>query len=193
MKMKLTIFPILSVFAAVIAFGQDTAMHEAGHTATSVTESKCVLSTASNEQTLTVKGKARNTAHDLVFDIPGCDEAVLLTFAGNHDNDVSVTELRRDSELKRFQKYTTSVYTNRGKSNCMDCLEYGDVEAELTGKLEIATMPPGATRDKANFIRDGSGKIIGTFGWGHPGPITAYRLVIQAVADVKAKKLPPPQ
>jgi len=191
--MKLRIFPVLSVFVAVIAFGQDTAMHEAGHTATSVTESKCVLSTANNGQTLTVRGKARSTAHDLAFDIPGCNETVLLTFAGNQDNDVSATELRRDGELKRFQKYTTSVYMSRGKSNCMDCPKYGDVEAELTGKLEIATMPPGATKDKANFIRDGSGKIIGTFGWGHPGPFAAYRLVIKAVADVKARKLPPPQ
>jgi hypothetical protein len=191
--MKLTIFPILSVFAAVMAFGQDTAMHETGHTATSVTEAKCVLSTASNGQTLTVKGKARNTAHDLVFDIPGCDEAVLLTFAGNRDNDVSVTELRRDSELKRFQKYTTSVYTNRGKSNCMDCLEYGDVEAELTGRLEIATIPPGATRDSSGLLRDQSGKFIGMSGWGHPSPFARYRLVIQSVAHGKAQKLPPPK
>jgi hypothetical protein len=38
-----------------------------------------------------------------------------------------------------------------------------------------------------------SGKIIGTFGWGHPGPFAAYRLVIQSVAHVKARKLPPPK
>ncbi len=191
--MKLRILPILSVFLTVIALGQDTATHEAGHAATTATESKCVLSTASNGQTLTVRGKARSTAHDLAFDIPGCNETVLLTFAGEKDNDVSVSELRQDDELRRFQKYTSSVYKSTGKNICMECAKYGDVEAELTGKLEIATMPPGATKDKANFIRDGSGKIIGTFGWGHPGPFAGYRLVIQSAAHVKARKLPPPK
>ena len=191
--MKLRILPILSVFLTVIALGQVTATQEAGHAATSTTESKCVLSTASNGQTLTVRGKARSTAHDLAFDIPGCNETVLLTFAGEKDNDVSVSELRQDDELRRFQKYTSSVYKSTGKNLCMECAKYGDVEAELTGKLEIATMPPGATKDKANFIRDGSGKIIGTFGWGHPGPFAGYRLVIQSAAHVKARKLPRPR
>jgi hypothetical protein len=66
------------------------------------------------------------------------------------------------------------------------------VEAELTGELEIANMPPGATKDKANFVRDESGRIIGTFGWGHPGPFAAYRLVIHSVGYAKAQKLPRP-
>jgi hypothetical protein len=190
--MKLRILLILAVFLTVIALGQDKATHEAGQAATTATESKCVLLTASNGQTLTVRGKARSTAHDLAFDIPGCNETVLLTFAGEKDNNVSVSELRQDDELRRFQKYTSSVYKSTGKNICMECAEYGDVEAELTGKLEIATMPPGATKDKANFIRDGSGKIIGTFGWGHPGPFAGYRLVIQSATHVKARKLPRP-
>jgi hypothetical protein len=188
--MKLKIFSVLSLFFAMIAFGQGTGMQGAEHAATGSSESKCVLSTASNGQTLTVRGRVRNTAHDMAFDIPGCNETVLLTFAGETDNEVSGSELHRDDELKRFQKYTSSVYKSSGKNICMDCPRYGDVEAELTGRLQIATMPPGATRDKANFIRDGSGKIIGTFGWGHPGPFAGYRLVIQSVAHVKARKLP---
>lgn len=64
------------------------------------------------------------------------------------------------------------------------------MEAELTGKLEIASMSPGATKDRAGFIRDQSGKIIGQFGWGHPIPFASYRLVIRSVAHVKARKLP---
>jgi hypothetical protein len=178
---------------AVVALGQDTNTREAGHSATSALESKCMLSTAINGQKLTVKGKARSTAHDLAFDIPGCDETVLLTFAGAKDNDVSGSELRLDDELRRFQKYTSSVYESTGKNICMECPKYRDVEAELTGKLEIATVPPGASKDKANFLRDGSGKIIGTFGWGHPGPFAGYRLVIQSVAHVKARALSPPK
>jgi hypothetical protein len=189
--MKFRIVPILLAFAA-IALGQDTSRYKAGDLASSATEPKCVLLTASNGQIVTVRGKARNTAHDLTFDIPGCSETVLLTFAGDPDNSVSITELRRDGELKRFRKYTSSVYKSTGKNICMDCPKYGDVEAELTGELEIANMPPGATKDKANFVRDASGRIIGTFGWGHPGPFAAYRLVIHSVGYAKAQKLPRP-
>jgi hypothetical protein len=191
--MNLKVLPVLSMLFTVVAIGQDTTTHEAGHAATSTTESQCVLSAGSNGQTLTVRGMVRSTPHDLAFDIPGCKETVLLTFAGEPDSGVSGAELRRDAELRRFRKYTSSVYKSTGKNLCMECAKYGDVEAELTGKLEIATLPPGATKDKANFIRDGSGKIIGMFGWGHPGPFAAYRLVIQSVAQVKARKLPPPK
>jgi len=146
--MKLKILPVLFVFSVGIAFGKDTAPHETGYAATSATESKCVLSTASNGQTLTVRGKARSMAHDLTFDIPGCNETVLLTFAGEKDNDVSGSELRHDDELRRFQKYTCSVYKSTGKNICMGCAKYGDVEAELTGKFEIATMPQARRRTR---------------------------------------------
>jgi len=190
--MRLKILPVLCLFA-VVALGQDTAIHEAGHTATSVTGTGCVLSTANNGQRITLHGKAANGAHDLMLEIPGCTEAVLLTFAGNPDSGLSATELRRDGELRRFQKYTTSIYMDRGKSNCMDCRIYGDVEADLTGKLEIASVPPGATRDPSGFLRDKSGKFIGTSGWGHPGPFARYRLVIVSVSHVTARKLPSPK
>ncbi len=153
----------------------------------------CVLSTASDGQTLTVKGKVRNGAHDMAFEIPGCDATVLLTFAGYKDSDVSGSELHKDAELRRFQKYTSSVYKSAGKNICMDCAKYADVEAELTGKLQIATMPPGATKDQSGLIRDQSGKIIGQFGWGHPAPFAGYRLVIESVFSVKARKNPPPK
>lgn len=190
--MKLSLFPLLSVFVAVIAFGQDVAMHEAGHTAASVTETACVLSTASNGQTVTVQGTVRQGPHDMGIDIPGCKEIVLLTFAGYQDNDVSGAELRRDRELRRFQKYTGSVYKGTKKNICMGCPKYGDVEGELTGKLEIATVPPGARRDASGLLWDQSGKFIGMLGWGHPTRFARYRLVIVSAAHVKARKLPPP-
>ncbi|MGA9071364.1 MAG: hypothetical protein WB424_13960, partial [Terracidiphilus sp.] len=75
----------------------------------------------------------------------------------------------------------------------IDCMKYGDIEAEITGKLEIASMPPGATRDIYGVLRDQSGKVIGAYGWGHPNPYVPYRLVILSVANVKAKKLRPMQ
>jgi len=190
--MKMKVLSILPVFLIVAASAQDTAMHETRHTATSGTEAGCVLSAVSNGQTITVQGKVRNEPHDLGFDISGCKETVLLTFAGDQDNDVSAEKLRRDGELRRFQKYTSSVYKSTGKNVCMDCSKYGDVEAELTGKLEIANVPSGATRDPSGLLRDQSGKVIGMSGWGHPSPFARYRLVIFSVAHVKARKLPPP-
>ncbi len=190
--MTMRILLILPVLLAVAALCQDTAMHEAGHTARSVTETGCVLSTASNDQTITVQGKVRNEPHDMGFDIPGCNEAVLLTFAGRPDNNVSGDALRQDGELRRFQEYTSSVYKSTRK-RVWDYPKYDDVEAELTGKLEIATVPPGATRDPSGLLRDQSGKVIGMSGWGHPSPYARYRLVILSVANVKARKVPQPQ
>jgi hypothetical protein len=152
----------------------------------------CILQAATNGQMITVRGQARSTAHDLVFDVLGCSETVLLIFAGDEDSGVNGSELHQDSNLRRFRKYTSTVYKSRGANICMECAEYGDVKAELRGKLEIATLPAGSTKDKANFIRDDSGKLTGKFGWGHPTPYAAYRLVIQSVTGVSAKKLPRP-
>lgn len=126
------------------------------------------------------------------FDIPGCNETVLLTYAGDQDNDVSSDQLRKDENLKSFQKYTSAVYKSTKKDMCIQCMKYGDVEATLTGKLEVATIPPGTTKDPAGFLRDESGKIVGKSGWGHPVPFAKYRFVIQSVSDVTARKLPKP-
>lgn len=189
--MKTRLFPVFPVVLSAVAFGHNEAAHE-WLRAESLDEPKCVLVTASNGQALTVRGRVRSTAHDMAFDIPGCNETVLLTFAGDKDNDLRISELRQDKELRRFQRYTSAVYKSTGKNICMECAEYGDVEAEITGTLQIATMPRDATKDQAGVIRDQSCKIIGRFGWGHPAPFAGYRLVIQSVTHVKARKLPPP-
>lgn len=178
-----------------MAFAQQssTTAHEAGHTSGRLqNDPGCVLSTASNGQVITVRGKVENGAHDMAFSIPGCKETVLLTYAGDRDNEVSADQLRRDENLKRFQRYTSAVYKSTKKSICIQCTKYGDVEATLTGKLEIATIPPGTQKDRLGFLHDQSGKIVGKWGWGHPVPFAGYRLVIQSVSDVKARKLPNP-
>lgn len=156
------------------------------------TDNACVLSTASNGQVITIHGKTVQEPHDLGFEIPGCKETVLLTYAGDQDNKVSASELRRDENLARFQKYTTSTYKSTGKSICMQCMKYGDVEATLTARLEIASIPAGTTKDPAGFLRNASGKIVGKWGWGHPIPFAGYRLVIQSVSKVTARKIPRP-
>jgi hypothetical protein len=153
----------------------------------------CILDTAKDGQTVTVRGKTVQQPHDLAFSIVGCNDLVVLTYAGDRDNDVSTDQLRQDENLKHFQKYTSSTYKSKGKDICIQCMKYGDVEATLTGKLEIATIPPGTTKDQIGFLHDASGKIVGTSGFGHPTRMFKYRLVILSASDVKARKLPKPK
>jgi hypothetical protein len=153
----------------------------------------CILGTAKDGQTITVQGKAVQQPHDLGFRIVGCDDLVIVTYAGDRDTDVPADHLRRDENLKRFQEYTSAVYKSTKKDICVQCMQYGDVEATLTGKLEIATIPPGTTKDQMGFLHDASGKVVGTSGFGHPTRMFKYRLVVVSVADAKARKLPKPE
>jgi hypothetical protein len=108
----------------------------------------CILDTARDGQTITVHGKAVQQPHDLGFAIVGCNDLVVLAYAGDRDTDATADHLRRDENLKRFQKYTSAVYKSTKKNICVQCPQYGDVEATLSGKLEIATIPraPPKTR-----------------------------------------------
>jgi hypothetical protein len=153
----------------------------------------CILDTAKDGQTITVRGRAVQKPHDLAFSIGGCNDLVVLTYAGDYsDNQVSADQLRRDDSLKRLKKYTSSTYKGDGNNICMQCMKYGEVEATLTGKLAIATIPPGTTKDQIGFIHNAAGKVIGTSGFGHPIRMFKYQLVILSASDVKARKLPKP-
>jgi hypothetical protein len=156
-------------------------------------DATCILGTAKSGQTITVQGKAVQQPHDLGFRVVGCDDLVILTYAGDQDTDVTADRLRKDENLKRFQEYTSAVYKSTKKDICLQCMQYGDVEATLTGKLEIATIPSGTTKDQMGFLHDASGKVVGTSGFGHPTRMFKYRLVIVSVADAKARKLPKPE
>ena len=193
MRTKSFLIGAALALSSVLGFAQE-ATHEAGHAEAveAVNGSGCVLSTATAGHIITMRGKVSSEPHDMAFEIRGCSDTVLLTYAGDRDNDVSADQLQKDDNLKQFQTYTSAVYKSTGKSLCIQCMKYGDVEATLTGKLEVATMPPGTTKDPAGFLHDSSGKIVGKFGWGHPVPFAKYRLVIESVSDVKARKLPRP-
>lgn len=133
----------------------------------------CPLENAKDGQTVTVRGTTLDEPHDLGFAAVGCDSVIILIFAGDQDTNIGAVELRRDRSLKNFEKFT-----RHGKV----------VEATLTGKLEIATIPSGTTKDAMGFLHDSSGKIVGTSGFGHPSRMFKYRLVILSVSDVKALK-----
>src|SRR5436305_1159422 len=152
----------------------------------------CVLNTAHDGDTITIHGEAVQQAHDLAFAIEGCKDLVILAYAGDRDSGVTADQLQKSESLKQFQKYTSSTYKSRGKNICMQCMKYGDVKATLTGRLQVATIPAGTTKDNFGFLHDESGKVVGTSGFGHPTRRFKYRLAIMSAADVTAHKLPRP-
>jgi hypothetical protein len=152
----------------------------------------CPLETAKDGAVITVHGKAAQEPHDVVFDIDGCHDPVVLAYAGDKDSEVSADQLHRDENLRRFQKYTTATYRGNAKNICLMCMKYGDVKATVTGRLQIATIPAGTTKDSFGFLHDQSGKIVGTSGFGHPNRGFKYRLVILSVSEVTARKLQKP-
>lgn len=154
---------------------------------------KCVLDTAKDGQTITMTGDAVQQPHDLGFRATGCVDLVILAYAGDQDTDVTASQLRVDRKFKQFHKYTSAVYMGDKKNICMECPQYTDVEATLVGKLEIATIQKGTTKDSTGFLHDTSGKIVGASGFGHPTGIFKYRLVVLSVTAVRARKLPKPK
>ena len=75
---------------------------------------------------------------------------------------------------------------------CVSCSKY-DVEATLTGVLDVAPdkLPEGVYKTPLGLEYDGSGKLAGLWGFGHP-PAWKYRLRIESVSEVAAQKLPQP-
>lgn len=169
---------LLSLFGPAVAFSQEPAQGE------------CVLASAKNAQTLTVRGKVVSTAHDMLLVVQGCEDRLVLVYAGDLDTGVPSGRLRRDRNFTRFNKYVGATYKSSDKEICMQCPMYA-VEATFTGRLDVATIPEGLKKDNLGFLHDESGKIVGKAGFGHPAPAYKYRLVIESVSDVVARKLPP--
>jgi len=157
-------------------------------------ENSCPLSTFKNGQTVTVHGKVGQAPHDAVLIMSGCSEAVVLVYAGDPESRESSDKLLKDESLRRFEKYNRAVYGKIGRKGiCVQCPKY-EVEATFTGRLDVAAdvVPEGLWKDKLGMLHDKSGKFVGEAGFGHP-PTEKYRLVIESVSDVTARKLPKPK
>ena len=154
--------------------------------------SGCSLASFSNTEVATLRGKVASGPHDMLLKVPNCDESVVLVYAGDNETTVPVEKLRRDQAMRLFKKYTEATYKGTAKDICLQCPKY-EVEATVTGQLEIASVPEGLKRDALGFLRDASGKVVGTFGFGHPNRPYKYRLVIESVSGVTARRLPRPK
>jgi hypothetical protein len=128
----------------------------------------------------------------MLLAVRGCGDRVVLAYAGDPDTGVPSERLRRDRNFARFKKYIGATYKSTGKELCMQCSKY-DVEATFTGRFDVAAIPEGLKKDNLGFLHDESGKIVGKAGFGHPAPVYKYRLVIESVSDVVARKLPDPR
>jgi hypothetical protein len=158
------------------------------------TGAACPLSTFTNGQIVTIHGKVESAPHDMALVVPGCSQAVVLVYAGDPESHESREKLLKDESFKRFEQYTRATYRKvGGKGICEQCPKY-EVEAKLTGRLDVApdTIPEGQWKDKLGMLHDQSGKFVGKAGFGHP-PIQKYRLVIESVAEVTARDLPKPK
>jgi hypothetical protein len=157
-------------------------------------ESSCPLSTFKSGQTVTVHGKIGQAPHDMTLVVSGCSDAVVLVYAGDLESRESSDKLLKDKNLEQFEKYTSATYRKiGGKGICIQCPKY-EVEATLTGRLDVAadTVPEGLWKDKLGMLHDQSGKFVGEAGFGHL-PMQKYRLVIESVSDVAARELPKPK
>jgi RHS repeat-associated protein len=157
------------------------------------TSTPCPLPTFKSGQTVTVRGKIENSAHDMALLITGCDKAIVLLYAGDPDSGEPPETLVKNESFSRFDKYTRANYGKIGhKGLCMQCPMY-EVEATLNGRFDIApdTVPEGQSKDRLGYLRDQSGRIVGKLGFGHP-PTQMYRLVIESVSNVRGRKLPKP-
>jgi hypothetical protein len=129
----------------------------------------------------------------MALDVPGCNFTVLATLAGYSDSDELESQLKNDRAMKQFLKYTRSEYKSKRGHICIGCSKYENVEADFTGKIEIAVVPEGGRRDNLGRTWDSNGKYIGILGWGHPMPFADYRLVVESVSNVKAQRAPKPK
>jgi hypothetical protein len=162
-----------------------------GASAQSKPDDLCQLSTVKDGQSVSLLGKVEDAAHDMVFLPTGCTEAVVLVYAGDPDSGESSDKLLKDKNLEHFHKYTRAAYGKIGrKGMCLQCPMY-EVRATLTGRLNVApdVVPEGLWKDKLGMLHDQTGKVVGEAGFGHP-PIWKYRLAIESVSNVAAKKLP---
>jgi hypothetical protein len=126
-------------------------------------ESSCSLSTFKNGQTVTVHGKIGQAPHDMALVMSGCSDAVVLVYAGDLESRESSDKLLKDKNLEQFEKYTSATYRKiGGKGICMQCPKY-EVEATLTGRLDVAadTVPEDLWKDKLGMLHDQSGKFVG--------------------------------
>jgi hypothetical protein len=151
----------------------------------------CRIPLTTNKEATTLRGKIGDGAHDVLLLVTHCDAAIVLVYAGDTETDIPATKLNADKNLRRFRTYTEASYKPAGKGICMQCAKY-EVEATLTGLLEVATIPEGFRRDNLGFLRDMSGKVVGVSGFGHPNRPYKYRMVIESVSDVVAQKRPKP-
>jgi hypothetical protein len=154
----------------------------------------CPLSAFKDGQLVTFHARVGQSPHDGILLVPGCSESVIFVYPNEATSKESSSGLRNAEAIRRFQKYSSATYDKIGRHGiCMQCPKY-EVEATFTGLLNVAptVFPEGQWKDKLGLLHDQAGRFVGQAGFGHP-PIYQYQLVIEAVSDLAARKLPKPR
>lgn len=131
-----------------------------------------------NGKMVHIRGRVENSDHDLLLSSETCKrEKVVLEYPDRLSvKPTADFRLRRDRNFKRLEHVL-------GAKNKDGSYRF-EVDATFTGRLDAT--------ESAGFVRNESGKIIGLQGFGHPFPFSRFRLVIESVSDVVARKLPRP-
>jgi hypothetical protein len=146
----------------------------------------CPLDSAKDGQVITFRGKVVHAPHDMTLEIAGCTDSVVLVYAD--DGSAAPGNGVPGGDIAKFRAYTNATTKRVGGAACLQCPKY-EVEATLSGRLALAVVPAGLTKDGLGFLRDSSGKIVGKVGFGHPIPLYKYQLAIQAASDIEARRL----
>lgn len=147
--------------------------------------SDCAVDSVADGQIASLRGRVVNAPHDMTLEVPGCKDSIVLVSAGSSGPLGAGT---RNRDLQHFWKYTSATRKRIGNAVCMQCPRFR-VEATLTGRLAIATVPGGTTRDSLGFLHDSSGRIVGRAGFGHPVPVYKFQMEIESASDVVAHEI----
>ncbi len=130
-------------------------------------------------------GQARHpSAENHPAERPHADQAKL--------DQTKLDHAKLDAAREQFWKYATATWPSLPDEPCRECAMYS-ITATFTGRLDVATLPTGARSQLDHgYAVNARGKILGSVGYGHPMPFSLYRIVVDSVADLAARKLTDP-
>lgn len=148
-----------------------------------IAQTNCPLENAENGKEITFRALVMPTAHDTLLKPLGCQDRVVLDYPDENANGVPASSLRRDRNFSRFKRAIVAHEKGTATKLCMECWKY-EVVADFRGRLDVA--------QRAGLkLHEGSQKVIGVEGFGHPMPFTRFRLVLKSVANVEATRAKP--
>jgi hypothetical protein len=135
----------------------------------------CILKTFASGDKVNLNGFVSANPHDLMMFVSGCSSPVVVEYPSTleESKQKGISPLQKDDNFKKME----ALLNDRSNKH---------VTANLFGRLDIAKPVPEGTKNILGLLVNGSGKQVGTYGFGSPAPVYKYRLVLQVVYSVSA-------